>query len=292
MPTMVRGAIGAVVALGAAGAVTWWLAAQPATLDAGPPPMVWAECQPEQVEVMILGTFHFAQQDEVDILSPERQEELARIAERLERFAPDRVAVEFPYARAEELDAPYRRYLETDSLASRNEIAQIGFRLARRLGHERVYAVDVRMTLWHDSIRVFDERYPGARARLRRRWNVRYPSAGARGVTDAERPTEPPLLELLLPSNGNAPPVNEELARFLPLVEGDVYAGALKLRPWYDRNLRIVQNMFRILEEDDRRVFLVIGGGHVRVLRQILAMTPQLCAVDPLAYLDDAPAGS
>lgn len=54
---------------------------------------------------------------------------------------------------------------------SSNEVTQLGLRLARRLHHGRVYAVDVPMNLWHDSIAMFDERRPDARGNLRRRWS-------------------------------------------------------------------------------------------------------------------------
>jgi hypothetical protein len=74
----------------------------------------------------------------------------------------------------------------------------------------------------------------------------------------------------------------------MPLVEGDVYAGTLKLRPWYDRNLRIVQNFFRILEEDDDRLLLIIGGSHVPVIRHIIDATPQLCAVESMPVITAA----
>lgn len=47
-------------------------------------------------------------------------------------------------------------------------------------------------------------------------------------------------------------------------------------------NLRIVQNLLRVVDPDDpRRLFLVIGGAHVRVLHHILASTPQGCSVAP-----------
>ncbi len=250
------------------------------TLEQGPPPMEWGACQAEQVEVLILGTFHFAQIDAIDILEPRRQSELANLLDRLETFRPDRVTVEYPWARNDALNEQYRRWPQrpADSLATLNEFAQIGFRLARRLGHDSVFGIDVPMNLWHDSIAVFDSLYPGARGDLRRRWNVRYPD----GPDPNPRAT---LAENLQRWNGEAPPTLPEYGRFLPLVKGEAYAGALKLRPWYDRNLRTVQNMFRVLRPDDDRLLLVIGGSHVRILRQIMELTPQLCAVDPLPYL-------
>lgn len=266
------------LAVGAAAA----LAGCTTSLQTGPPPRALSECQPEQIQILILGTFHFAQQDEVDILSTDRQGEIDQLLKRLADFAPNKVTVENAYERNEQLNASYQRYLEAPegSLASANETAQIGFRLARRLGHDRVFGVDVPMNLWHDSIQVFDDQYPGARRRLRGRWNLRYP--------EAPKPSaELPLTQLLRAWNTDALPAMPEYGRFMPLVEGDIYAGALKLRPWYDRNLRIVQNFFRVLEPGDGRLFMVVGGSHVPVLRHIIDMTPQLCAIDALPYLSD-----
>lgn len=260
-----------------------WAAVRPTVIGGGAAPLSWPDCQPEQVEVLILGVFHFAQQDELNVLEPEFQEQVSRLVDELEGFGPDKVAVEHPFAENEELNSRYGRYLqrEDETPAWTNETAQIGFRLARRFGHDRVYAVDVPIDLWHDSIRVFDERYPGARRRLRSRWDVLH--------ADPDRGDGASLAAVLTAGNRDLPPANSEMyARFLPLVEGDIYAGALKLRPWYDRNLRIVQNFFRILEEDDERLFMVVGWGHLRVLKQILEITPQLCAVDPVPYLSAA----
>ena len=271
--------LGAFVGVALVG-LTIWMLARPTVLEMGPPPMQWGECQPEQVEVLILGTFHFAQQDEVDVLAPDRQEELVELIGALAKFAPDKVAVESPYDQNEDLNNAYRQYLAIPPgrVTSRNETVQIGFRLARSLGHDRVFGVDVPMNMWHDSIQVFDDMYPGARGKLRRKWSVRYPPSPEPEATAS-------LMEMLRLWNGADPPGNSEYGLFMPLVEGDVYAGALKLRAWYDRNLRVVQNLFRVLSESDDRLVLIIGGSHVRVLRQILDMTPQLCAGDPLSYM-------
>lgn len=273
--------IGAVLVLLAGAAV--YLLARPTVIEGGSAPLAWAECHPDQIEVMTLGTFHFAQvADDLDVLEPRRQAELASILDRLEDFSPDRITLEYPHAGSRTLDSLYAAYLASppDSLGSRNERRQIGFRLARRLGHERVYAVDAPIDLWHDSIATFDERWPDARGDLRGRWHVRYADRNAVELDDRR------LDEILAAGNVDQPPANAEMyRRFLPLVEGDVYAGALKLRPWYDRNLRIVQNLFRVADPADDRILLVVGWGHMRVLKQILELTPQLCPVDPAPYL-------
>ena len=263
-----------------------WGAARAQGIDPrGAAPLAWAECQPGQVEVQILGTFHFAQDDEVDVTTASRQGELGAVLDRLAARAPRWIAVEYPHLRQVALDSSYAAYRARpdETPESRNEIAQIGFRLARRLGHERVHAVDVPMNLWHDSIQVFDDTWPDSRAGLRGRWPGRFaePAFSAPDST---------LAAILRSLNRDEVPGNSEMyGGFLPLVEDEVYAGALKLRPWYDRNLRIVQNLFRVADPAGDRVLLVIGAGHLRVLKQIMEMTPQLCAVSALAVLEGLP---
>lgn len=252
---------------------------------AGAAPLGWGRCLDHQIEVMILGTFHFARTDGIDVLEAGRQAELARILTELEGFAPDLVAVEYPREKQEQLDEDYRTFLaapDPSALRSKNEVFQIGFRLARRRGLPSVAAADVPMNLWDDEIRVFDERYPKSRKRLRKRWKV--------DIRPRNRPDDDlSLAEILIRFNRDDPPGNEELyGRFLPLVEDDIYVGALKLRPWYDRNLRIVQNLFRHADPDMNRILLVVGASHLRVLKQIMEMTPQLCPVDPIPYLERA----
>lgn len=249
-------------------------------LPENPPAQGIAACQRGQVQVLMLGTFHFSQQDAIDILAEDRQVQLTAILDRLSEFEPDVVAVEAPYSRNDELDASYQRYLDAPegALTSKNEVGQIGFRLARRLGHEHVYGVDVPMKLWHDSIQIFDDEYPRSRERLRRRWSQQWPDG-------PDLREEESLAQLIRAWNTDPLPGMPEYGRFMPLVEGEVYAGALKLRPWYDRNLRIVQNFFRVLDSDDERLFMVVGASHLPVLRHIVSMTPQLCVVDPLPYL-------
>lgn len=253
-------------------AVPWGSAQAENSDPAGPgvAPLTWARCHGDQIEVMLLGTFHFDQTDAIDILDEARQAELGRILTELETFAPDLVAVEYPFAKQETLDENYATFLgvpDPAALKSKNEIYQVGFRLARRLELTSVAAVDVPMKLWDDRIAEYDERYPKSRKRLRKRWKI---DLLPRIRIDKKRP----LAEVLVRFNHDEPPGNEELyGGFLPLVEDEIYVGALKLRPWYDRNLRIVQNLFRQADPEMKRIVLVIGASHVRVLKQMMEMS-------------------
>src|SRR5688572_29060863 len=104
--------------------------------------------KPARVEVLVLGTYHMAnpgrdifntQAD--DVLAPKRQAEIAQLIEVLKRFRPTKIAVE-RNAGDERIRKDYAAYLAGTHQLTRNEIEQLGFRLAKELGHDTVHAVD------------------------------------------------------------------------------------------------------------------------------------------------------
>src|SRR5688500_15894971 len=91
--------------------------------------------------VMIVGTYHFSnpghdQHNVVsdDVLEPARQKELEAIGAALARFAPTRVAVEWP---KDVVDERYAKFRAGTLAPSRNEVVQLGFRVAERAQLER-----------------------------------------------------------------------------------------------------------------------------------------------------------
>jgi hypothetical protein len=67
--------------------------------------------------------------------------------------------------------------------------------------------------------------------------------------------------------------------------EGDNYGGPEILARWYERNIKMVHNLTRVLRPNTRRVLVLVGSGHVPPLRNILDEAPQFCPVSPLPYL-------
>src|SRR5688572_22860889 len=103
---------------------------------------------PARAEVLVLGTYHMNNPGRDiyntkadDVLAPKRQAEIAQLIEVLERFQPTKIAVERT-AGDKKINTDYAAYLAGTHELTRNEIEQIGFRLAKKLGHKSVYAVD------------------------------------------------------------------------------------------------------------------------------------------------------
>jgi len=114
---------------------------------------------PTPTQVMIVGTFHLdnpgrdvfnVQVD--DVFAKKRQAELADIAAGLARFAPTDVMVEWPQATTDEQYASYRA---GKLPPSRNEVVQLGFRLAALRKLERVHGIDVAGEFPFDPVKAY-----------------------------------------------------------------------------------------------------------------------------------------
>ena len=103
---------------------------------------------PARAEVLVLGVFHMANpgRDIVntqvdDVLAPKRQAEIAELIAALKKFRPTKIAVEATFD--DDVTAKrYADYLAGTHTLTRNETQQIGFRLAKELGHKTLFAVD------------------------------------------------------------------------------------------------------------------------------------------------------
>jgi hypothetical protein len=270
----------------------------------------WPTPTPEQVEVIVLGTYHMDEPglDQVnisvdDVLADDRQHELASFVSHLEEASPDMVAVERPARRSETVNELYSKYRsgeyaygqehefepphperDGETAECRSEIVQVGFRLADRLGHDRVVPVDEPEMLGGSSD--FEE--------LEQQGINTSPKIDVPRLDKEE--LEAASQEQLASSTVTAYHrfLNEEAAlhandamfdEFLRYGDGDNYAGPDALAKWYRRNLRMVHNIWQSVDENTNRVLFLVGSGHVHVLRQLLNEFPQFCPASPLPYL-------
>lgn len=251
-----------------------------------------AVCAPGEVQVMLLGTFHFqgSGRDAVraaaeNVLSPQRQAELEELTERLARWAPDLVAVEWPASYADSTHAQYRRYVGAGTSQDPNEVVQVGFRLARRLGHATVHPIDHQMGLGNDSIAAVLERRPEFKQHndsLLALMQARSDSAAPRlaGLSLIQRLREANTDEALHAGNSFG-----MFGSFLAVGEGSNFGGPRLLARWYERNIIMAHNLTRVVRPETRRVLVLVGSGHVPPIRNVLDESPDFCPVSPLPYL-------
>ena len=84
--------------------------------------------------------------------------------------------------------------------------------------------------------------------------------------------------------------IAENSAAYLNLLlPGDsvgIYANTDEVTNWYKRNLRIFTNINRITDFPNDRILLVIGAGHLRILKNLASDAPYFCLVDASPYLE------
>jgi Family of unknown function (DUF5694) len=230
-----------------------------------------------RAEVLVVGSYHMANPGQDifnvqadDVLTPKRQAEMAEVIAILKKFQPTRIAVERnPGDRRTSQD--YADYLSGKHELTRNEIEQIGFRLAKELAHDTVYGVDTDGEFPYPRL----VKYAKATSRakeldaLMAEWGEK--SKAMDGYLRSHT-----ILETLLYLNSEQR-VAEDVGfyyRQAHFGERWDWAGADLVSDWFRRNMRIYSNAIQVLESPRDRVLIVFGYGHLGWLRQNFASDP------------------
>jgi len=243
------------------------------------------EAPPPRAKVMVVGLFHLAnpgrdmfnvQVD--DVLAARRQSELARIVEGLSRFAPTAVMVEWPKDRT---DAQFAAYRAGTLEPSRNEVVQLGFRLAKRMSLERVHGIDADGDFPFEPVKGFAKAH-GREAAL------------DASLAQIGQYVQAINAQLAKGSIGSALRYVNEPGRalkhhgfYIDLLrygEGEDQPGAALASAWYARNLQICAKLLQALSPGERAV-VFYGDGHSHLLRQCLIEAPGVELVEANDYL-------
>lgn len=250
-----------------------------------------ATATPARAQVLILGTYHmggsgdYVQTSVDDVLSPRRQREIEALVDALAAFRPTKIMVETPFARDSALNARYRRYAAGQDTLRRNETDQIGFRLARRLGHSRLYAIDYSQDEDIGSVVAWaaehgDTGFVSLVQNFGARIQAQSDSLGARTITEHLRRLNSPAEDALGQS---------AYLRMARVGRDSTYVGADVLAGRYARNLKIFANLARATQPGDR-VLVIYGASHGKLLRDFVRESSDLELVDTDVYL--APPGT
>ncbi|MEO0572222.1 MAG: DUF5694 domain-containing protein [Bacteroidota bacterium] len=245
----------------------------------------------QKSDLLILGTFHFINpgldsykaKTNIDILTQEKQKELEVVLKYIEEFKPTKIAVEYPKRRQERLDSLYGAYLSGKFELPANEVYQVGFKLAKRLAHQKVYAIDVKGRSYFNAMS--DGEYDQKEKEL---WKRKTTGLRNRAyVIDSlyfevyRQETRLKMRTSLLDYYIN---VNSEERNQLGhgiylngnfrIGEDDDYFGPDSATRWYNRNLRMFHNLSNVNIPGKDRVFLVVGKGHLSLLNFLADASP------------------
>ena len=247
--------------------------------------MARADVQPAPVQVMVVGLFHLSNPGHDlhnmkvdDVLAPKRQAELAAITDALARFKPDKVAVEWP---RETVDDRYPKYLAGSLPPSRNEVVQLGFRLAKTAHASGVYGIDADGDFPYEPVKTYADAHglssqlDAEGAKVDRQMAEQQRLLAEQGLSAAlRRVNEPALID----------ESNAFYRNVLRIGSGNEQPGAELLAAWYRRNFLICANLLQLAKPGDH-IVVFYGSGHAFLLRQCVRETPGFQLVEPNDYL-------
>lgn len=242
-------------------------------------------------EIFLLGTFHF-QESNFDFFTKETQYEVKRLVKSIARFSPDAIAVEWAASQQSAIDESYAKLnlsdfddfekMKNDTLGSitmfgntgpirySNECVQVGYRLGKDLGLERINGID-------EDIEMDGTLFMSPSARV---------TSAIQSMQDYDHRHEDSIIEQYRFLNTDEwSRRNHNIYMMVNAENSDGhYNGSITILKWYERNLKIFSNIQR-LASHAKRIFVLYGAGHLHILRELINGTDGMKPVDVYEYI-------
>lgn len=242
--------------------------------------------------LVILGTYHMGTPGNNvvnpkvgDVATPERQKQIVELVEKLKKFKPTKIVVEIDLEDDAKTQGIYDQYLSGKYQLSKNETNQIGFRLAKELGHKKVYCVDW-SEFWDDPA-INYEKHAAKDAELDSYLKGVYRNLKKEKDAQFEKLYPLPILDQLILLNQPDQMEKDHKVYFdlMRIGRGKEYAGAGYVAWWYRRNMVILTNIIRITDSPNDRILVIYGEGHNKLLTQLAKESDFYNVESPLQYL-------
>lgn len=253
---------------------------------------------PLPIELMVLGTYHMGNPGQdlhnarIDpVTTPAKQAELEAVAAALARFRPTAIAIErVARNQADMLDHRYPAFTPADLLTNSDERVQVGYRLAHRLGLERVYAIDEQDREGQPSYFPFEDVQTWAETNGRAPALAAMHQQVATMIGEMETRQRSDTVGDVLRWMNTPESVASGQAFYTALLgfgAGDAQPGAVLNGRWYTRNALIFARLVQVARPGDR-IVIVYGAGHSYWLREFVQTTPGFRLVEANDYLPSA----
>ncbi len=257
-------------------------------------------------QVMIVGFDHlnqlYNQQPQSDVYSAKKQMEINQLNSCLQTYGPDMIMVEVDPGEQSRIDSLYKLYsvgkLTLENLKEgRGETFQIGFALAKRLKHPRVYCVDhyeatsQSLLTEGDNIDIYKkalQRLQGIARPLKKR--VQQDSLSL--YSYIRQLNQPDMIALThhlfynLPATVTNGEFSKTATNTVNVSKIDKqYIGAEFISLFYNRNLKIYSNTLAIQRQyQGKKLLLLFGQTHVGVIQELYKSNPDYHLLSFLDY--------
>ncbi|MBK9256680.1 MAG: hypothetical protein IPM42_14425 [Saprospiraceae bacterium] len=244
--------------------------------------------QQTKAKIMVLGSYHMAnpgadvfnmQAD--DVLSPHRQKEMEELVSVLLKFKPTKIVLEVSSKTDSLYNASYQSYIEGNHKLTANEAQQLGFRLAKYSGHKKVFCVDETGKFDFDAVMQFAMQNGQGQSIQTMMGTIQNHIA-----TENKLLLESTLIQYFKHMNS---PENQEMGldwymKLLNIADGKSFPGPELVSDVYERNLKIMSNIFRLTDSPEDRILVIYGNGHTAFFKSILLGSEKFDWVDVFNY--------
>lgn len=233
----------------------------------------------EKNKILTLGTFHFHLVKsqfgvDFDINDKDKQKELNEIIKQIEKYKPTKIFVEWEFSKQSELDDLYnlflkdhtfelikQKYGQNETKYFESEVQQLGFKLAEKLDHKKLYAFDYILNEPNDTLMVAIQK--ANQTELMNEIQEDFGEYGQTLITKFQQ--EKSIKNLLLFFN------NKELedklnsgyiSLFNKVGSKDDFSGAYFVSERFKRNLYMYSLIQKQIEKTNERILVIVGGQH------------------------------
>ncbi|WP_410221115.1 DUF5694 domain-containing protein [Pedobacter sp.] len=256
--------------------------------------------QTKKINVYLLGTFHFNQVDTLtyDVNDEKHQESIKKLAKMVTGLKPDKVFIErMPeWEYKNKMDSSYQEYKNGKLRKMRNEIWQVGARVAAELNHPHIYQCDhpgMYGIYYQKLVNYVKAHNEEDKLTKKNGLGMTIPLTTLM-KSDSIRKTVD-LLEYLRWLNSAAVQQSSH-AHYINVYpqigntnvfnsESDYFLGADLTVDWYRRNILIYSKILAQLDYKENAIFLIIGNDHIPIIKQLFKDNPYFNVVETEKWL-------
>ncbi|NND34945.1 MAG: hypothetical protein HKN76_20330 [Saprospiraceae bacterium] len=253
-----------------------------------------AQIPDTRAQIMVLGSYHMHNPgadvfniEADDVLTTKKQEEIDLVVEQIARFNPTMIALEIfrDTARDTLTREEYKSFLAGNFTLTRWEGHQLGFRLAKRMKHDRIYNID------EPGIFPFQEMLDYAKENGQVNWLNQQMERMQKKMDDEQEQIRGKSIGDQLVSLNRPDVISEGHQIYVAgcqIGSGADFPGTNVLTEWYTRNARIFTNLYRITEgkEEQQRILVIFGAGHAHILRELIRDATEFELIESNAFLE------
>ncbi|WP_153795806.1 DUF5694 domain-containing protein [Foetidibacter luteolus] len=241
----------------------------------------------EKNKILTLGTFHFHLVKsqfgvDFDINSKDKQTELNELIKQIEAYKPTKIFVEWENSKQTELNELYslflrdtsfelikQKYGKNETMYFDSEVQQLGFRLARNLGHKKLYAFDHIINEPNDTVIAAIQK--ANQNDLMNDIQKEFGEYAQTIITKFQQ--ENSLKELLLFFNSKD--LEDKLnsgyiSLFNKAGSSEDFSGAYFVSERFRRNLYMYSLIQKQIEKTGERILVIVGGQHSAGFRDFI----------------------